>query len=58
MTFWSKEFISRGGEEHGDGRLDVDGAYLVGEKSIFMYEDEDRASLLGEIDISSVKVSR
>ncbi|KAF3559215.1 hypothetical protein F2Q69_00010808 [Brassica cretica] len=33
MTFWSKECISRGGEEHGDGRSEVDGAYLVGEKS-------------------------
>ncbi|KAF3603237.1 hypothetical protein F2Q69_00033290 [Brassica cretica] len=34
VTFWSKECISRGGEEHGDGRLDVDGAYLMGEKSL------------------------
>ncbi|CAG7894151.1 unnamed protein product [Brassica rapa] len=34
VTVWSKECISRGGEEHGDGRPDVDNAYLVGEKSI------------------------
>ncbi|KAF3532848.1 hypothetical protein DY000_02037143 [Brassica cretica] len=32
VTFWSKECISLGGEEHGDGCLDVDGAYLMGEK--------------------------
>ena len=58
MTFWSKECISRGGEEHGDGRPDVDGAYLVGEKSISIIEDEDSATLVGENDISSVEVSR
>ena len=34
VTFWSKECISHGGEEHGDGRPDVDGAYLMGEKSM------------------------
>ncbi|KAF2555618.1 hypothetical protein F2Q68_00016365 [Brassica cretica] len=30
VTFWSKECIFYGGEEHGDGRPDVDGDYLVG----------------------------
>ncbi|KAG5392968.1 hypothetical protein IGI04_022931 [Brassica rapa subsp. trilocularis] len=45
VTFLSKECISRGGEEHGDGRPDVDGAYLVGEKSISIVEDEDSATL-------------
>ncbi|KAL0715995.1 hypothetical protein Bca4012_065317 [Brassica carinata] len=34
VTFWSKECISDGGEEHGDGRPDVDGAYLMGEKNM------------------------
>ena len=35
VTFWSKECISHGGEEHGDdGRSEVDGAYLMGEKSM------------------------
>ncbi|KAL0884671.1 hypothetical protein Bca101_008652 [Brassica carinata] len=34
VTFWSKECISHRGEEHGDGRPDVDGAYLMGEKSM------------------------
>ncbi|KAF3551293.1 hypothetical protein DY000_02004851 [Brassica cretica] len=34
VTFWSKECISRGGEENGDGCPDVDGAYLVGEKIV------------------------
>ena len=58
MTFWSKECISRGGEEHGDGRLVVDGSYLVGEKSIYIVEDEDSATLVGEKGISSMKVSR
>ena len=58
MTFWSKECISRGGEEHGDGRSEVDGAYLEGEKSISIVEDEDSATLVGENDISSVEVSR
>ncbi|KAF3589782.1 hypothetical protein F2Q69_00026635 [Brassica cretica] len=57
VTFWSKECISRGGEEHSDGCPDVDGAYLVGEKSISMYEDEDNASLMGDNGIPSVEVS-
>ena len=35
MTFWSKECISHGGEEHGDGHPEVDRAYLMGEKSTF-----------------------
>ncbi|KAF3594662.1 hypothetical protein DY000_02020090 [Brassica cretica] len=34
VMFWSKECISHGGEEHGDGRPEVDGAYLMGEKSM------------------------
>ncbi|KAF2554820.1 hypothetical protein F2Q68_00013349 [Brassica cretica] len=46
VKFWSKECISRGGEEHGDGCPDVDGAYLVGEESISIVEDEDSATLL------------
>ena len=58
VTLWSKECISRGGEEHGDGRLDVDGAYLVGEKIISIVEDEDSATLVGENGISSLEVSR
>ena len=58
MTFWSKECISRGGEEHSNGCPDVDGAYLVGEKSISIVEDEDNAILVGENGISSVGVSR
>ena len=36
VTFWSKECISRGGEEHGDGRPDVDGAYLVGGRKAYL----------------------
>ena len=58
MKFWSKECISHGGEEHGAGHPDVDGAYLVVEKSISIVEDEDSATLVGENGISSVKVSR
>ena len=58
VTFWSKECISRGGEEHGDGRHDVDGAYLMGEKSISIVEDKDSATLVRENGISSVVVSR
>ncbi|KAL0708677.1 hypothetical protein Bca4012_075103 [Brassica carinata] len=50
-----EECISHGGEEHSDGCPDVDGAYLVGEKNISMYEDEDNASLVGENGIPSVK---
>ncbi|KAF3570833.1 hypothetical protein F2Q69_00062807 [Brassica cretica] len=53
-----EECTSRGGKEHGDGRPDVDGAYLVGEKSISIIEDEDSATLVWENDISSVEVSR
>ena len=58
VTFWSKECISRGGEKHGDGRPDIDDAYLVGKKSISIIEDEDSATLVGENDISSMEVSR
>ncbi|KAF2578834.1 hypothetical protein F2Q68_00006460 [Brassica cretica] len=35
VTFWPKECISHGGEEHGDGHPEVDRAYLMGEKSTF-----------------------
>ncbi|KAG5378380.1 hypothetical protein IGI04_026222, partial [Brassica rapa subsp. trilocularis] len=52
---WIAECISRGGEEHGDGRPEVDGAYLVGEKSVYIVEDEDSATLVGENGISSVE---
>ena len=58
MTFWSKECTFYGGEEHGDGRPDVDGDYLVGEESISIVEDEDSASLVGENGISSMEVFR
>ena len=58
VTFWSKECIFLGEEEHGDGRPRVDGSYLVGEKSISIVEDEDSATLVGENGISSVEVSR
>ena len=34
VTFWSKECISHGGEEHCDGCPELDGAYLMGEKSM------------------------
>uniref|UniRef100_M4EFE1 Uncharacterized protein n=1 Tax=Brassica campestris TaxID=3711 RepID=M4EFE1_BRACM len=57
VTFWSKECISRGGEEYGDGHPEVDDAYLVGEKSISIVEYEDSATFVWDIGILSVEVS-
>ncbi|KAF3514854.1 hypothetical protein F2Q69_00009552 [Brassica cretica] len=43
VTFWSKECISRWGEKHGDGRPDIDGAYLVGKKKTMWTHDAELA---------------